>query len=80
LNRGAKVTFVNTPFADSTRQAAHLVCLRLGCHQTSHHSKSVASVGSLPRAVFWTSRQAPFDGGKYEADMVKYKWTQGSTG
>jgi len=24
-------------------------------------------------------KAAPFDGGKYEADMVKYKWTQGST-
>jgi multiple sugar transport system substrate-binding protein len=34
---------------------------------------------SLPRAGCQTSRLHPFDGGKYEKDMVKYKWTQGST-
>jgi len=78
LGRGAKINFVNTPFADSHDKL--LTSFASGTGAPDIASLEIGRVGGFTaKGGLLDLKAAPFDGGKYEADMVKYKWTQGST-
>ena len=78
LNRGATVKFVNTPFADSHDKL--LTSFASGTGAPDIASLEIGRIGGFTaKGGLADLKSAPFDGGKYEKDMVKYKWTQGST-
>ncbi len=78
LNRGAKVNFINTPFADTHDKL--LTSFASGTGAPDITTLEIGRVGGFTaKGGLADLKAAPFDGGKYEADMVKYKWTQGST-
>ncbi|MCX6016725.1 MAG: extracellular solute-binding protein, partial [Chloroflexales bacterium] len=78
LNRGATVKFVNTPFADSHDKL--LTSFASGTGAPDIASLEIGRIGGFTaKGGLADLKSAPFDGSKYEADMVKYKWTQGSS-
>jgi len=78
LNRGAKVNFINTPFADTHDKL--LTSFASGTGAPDITTLEIGRVGGFTaKGGLVDLKSAPFDGGKYEADMVTYKWTQGST-
>ncbi len=78
LGRGGKINFVNTPFADSHDKL--LTSFASGTGAPDIASLEIGRVGGFTaKGGLLDLKAAPFDAGKYEADMVKYKWTQGST-
>jgi multiple sugar transport system substrate-binding protein len=78
LNRGAKVNFINTPFADTHDKL--LTSFASGTGAPDITTLEIGRVGGFTaKGGLVDLKAAPFDGGKYEADMVTYKWTQGST-
>ncbi len=73
-----KVNFVNTPFADAHDKL--LTSFASGSGAPDVASIEIGRVGGFTaKGGLADLKAAPFDGGKYEKDMVAYKWTQGST-
>jgi multiple sugar transport system substrate-binding protein len=78
LNRGAKINFINTPFADTHDKL--LTSFASGSGAPDITTLEIGRVGGFTaKGGLVDLKSAPFDGGKYEKDMVTYKWTQGST-
>jgi len=78
LNRGAKVNFINTPFADTHDKL--LTSFASGTGAPDIAALEIGRIGGFTaKGGLADLKSAPFDGSKYEADMVKYKWTQGSS-
>jgi len=78
LNRSATVKFVNTPYADAHDKL--LTSFASGTGAPDIASLEIGRIGGFTaKGGLSDLKAAPFDGGKYEKDMVKYKWTQGST-
>jgi multiple sugar transport system substrate-binding protein len=78
VNPQIKVTFVNTPFADAHDKL--LTSFAAGSGAPDVASLEIGRIGGFTaRGGLADLKAAPFDGGKYEKDMVAYKWTQGST-
>lgn len=72
------VTFVNQPFADSHDKL--LTSFAAGSGAPDVASIEVGRVGGFTaKGGLVDLKSAPFDGGKYEKDMVEYKWQQGTT-
>jgi multiple sugar transport system substrate-binding protein len=73
-----KVTFVNTPFADAHDKL--LTSFASGSGAPDVASLEIGRVGGFTaKGGLVDLKSAPFDAGKYEKDMVAYKWKQGST-
>ena len=78
VNPQVKVTFVNTPFADAHDKL--LTSFAAGSGAPDVASIEIGRVGGFTAKGGLADLKAPpFDGGSLEADMVKYKWIQGST-
>ncbi|HEU5088711.1 MAG TPA: extracellular solute-binding protein [Roseiflexaceae bacterium] len=78
VNPKIKVNFVNTPFADAHDKL--LTSFAAGSGAPDVASIEIGRVGAFTaKGGLSDLKAAPFDGGKYEKDMVAYKWTQGST-
>jgi multiple sugar transport system substrate-binding protein len=78
VNPKIKVNFVNTPFADAHDKL--LTSFASGSGAPDVASIEIGRVGAFTaKGGLADLKAAPFDGGKYEKDMVAYKWTQGST-
>jgi multiple sugar transport system substrate-binding protein len=78
VNPKIKVKFVNQPFADSHDKL--LTSFASGSGAPDVASLEIGRIGSFTaKGGLVDLKAAPFDGGQFEKDMVKYKWTQGST-
>jgi multiple sugar transport system substrate-binding protein len=78
VNPKVKVKFVNQPFADSHEKL--LTSFASGSGAPDVASIEIGRVGGFTaKGGLADLKSAPFDGGQFEKDMVKYKWTQGST-
>lgn len=78
LNSDIKINFVNTPFADAHDKL--LTSFAAGSGAPDVASIEIGRVGGFTaKGGLADLKVAPFDAGKYEADLVKYKWIQGST-
>lgn len=78
LNRGAKINYVNTPFADAHDKL--LTSFASGSGAPDIASLEIGRIGGFTaKGGLMDLKAAPFDGSKHEKDMVAYKWTQGST-
>jgi multiple sugar transport system substrate-binding protein len=78
LNRGAKINFINTPFADTHDKL--LTSFASGSGAPDITTLEIGRIGGFTaKGGLLDLKSAPYDGGKYEKDMVTYKWTQGST-
>jgi multiple sugar transport system substrate-binding protein len=78
VNPQIKVNFVNTPFADAHEKL--LTSFASGSGAPDVASIEIGRVGGFTaKGGLADLKAAPFDGGAFEKDMVKYKWTQGST-
>ena len=77
-NPNIKVNFVNTPFADAHDKL--LTSFAAGSGAPDVASVEIGRVGGFTaKGGLADLKAAPFDAGKYEQDLVKYKWIQGST-
>jgi len=77
-NPNIQVNFVNTPFADAHDKL--LTSFASGSGAPDVASIEIGRVGGFTaKGGLADLKAAPFDAGKYEQDMVKYKWIQGST-
>jgi len=77
VNPKVKVKFVNQPFADSHEKL--LTSFASGSGAPDVASIEIGRVGGFTaKGGLADLKSAPFDGGQFEKDMVKYKWTQGS--
>ncbi len=73
-----KVNFIKQPFADSHDKL--LTSFAAGTGAPAVATLEIGRVGGFTaKGGLSDLKAAPFDGGKYEKDMVAYKWTQGST-
>jgi multiple sugar transport system substrate-binding protein len=73
-----RVNFVNTPFADAHDKL--LTSFAAGSGAPDVASVEIGRVGGFTaRGGLADLKAAPFDAGRYEEDMVQYKWIQGST-
>jgi multiple sugar transport system substrate-binding protein len=78
VNPQVKVNFVNTPFADAHDKL--LTSFASGSGAPDVASIEIGRVGGFSaKGGLSDLKAAPFDGAALEKDMVKYKWTQGST-
>lgn len=78
VNPQIKVNFVNTPFADAHDKL--LTSFASGSGAPDVASIEIGRVGGFSaKGGLSDLKAAPFDGAALEKDMVKYKWTQGST-
>jgi len=78
VNPKIKVNFVNTPFADAHDKL--LTSFASGSGAPDVASIEIGRVGGFSaKGGLSDLKGAPFDGASIEKDMVKYKWTQGST-
>jgi multiple sugar transport system substrate-binding protein len=78
VNPAIRVNFVNTPFADAHDKL--LTSFAAGSGAPDVASIEIGRVGGFTaKGGLADLKVAPFDAGKYEQDMVKYKWIQGST-
>ena len=78
VNPKVKVNFVNTPFADAHDKL--LTSFASGSGAPDVASIEIGRVGAFSaKGGLSDLKAAPFDGASIEKDMVKYKWTQGST-
>jgi multiple sugar transport system substrate-binding protein len=69
---------VNTPFADAHDKL--LTSFAAGSGAPDVASLEIGRIGGFTaKGGLSDLKAAPFDGGSFEKDMVKYKWTQGST-
>ena len=77
-NPKVQVNFVNTPFADAHDKL--LTSFAAGSGAPDVASIEIGRVGGFTaKGGLADLKTAPFDAGKYEQDIVKYKWVQGST-
>ncbi|MEZ4658069.1 MAG: substrate-binding domain-containing protein [Caldilineaceae bacterium] len=72
-----KINFVNTPFADAHDKL--LTSFAAGSGAPDVASIEIGRVGGFTAKGGLIDLKEVFDAGKYEQDMVAYKWTQGST-
>lgn len=78
INPEINVNFVNTPFADAHDKL--LTSFAAGSGAPDVASIEIGRVGGFTaKGGLADLKVAPFDAGKYEADIVAYKWIQGST-
>ena len=77
VNDKVKVTFVNTPFADAHDKL--LTSFAAGSGAPDVASIEIGRVGGFTAKGGLIDLKEVFDAGQFEKDMVKYKWTQGST-
>jgi multiple sugar transport system substrate-binding protein len=77
VNPNVKVTFVNTPFADAHDKL--LTSFAAGSGAPDVASIEIGRVGGFTAKGGLVDLKEQFDAGQFEQDMVKYKWTQGST-
>lgn len=77
VNPNVKVTFVNTPFADSHDKL--LTSFAAGSGAPDVASIEIGRVGGFTAKGGLVDLKEQFDAGQFEKDMVSYKWTQGST-
>ncbi|RLT33734.1 MAG: extracellular solute-binding protein, partial [Chloroflexi bacterium] len=76
-NPDVKVEFINTPFADSHDKL--LTSFAAGSGAPDVASIEIGRVGGFTAKGGLLDLKEVFEAGVYEADMVSYKWTQGST-
>jgi multiple sugar transport system substrate-binding protein len=77
VNPAVKVNFVNTPFADAHDKL--LTSFAAGSGAPDVASIEIGRVGGFTAKGGLIDLKEVFDAGQFEQDMVKYKWTQGST-
>ena len=77
VNPDVTVNFVNTPFADAHDKL--LTSFASGSGAPDVASIEIGRVGGFTAKGGLVDLIEVFDAGKYEADMVEYKWIQGST-
>lgn len=77
VNPKVKVNFVNTPFADAHDKL--LTSFAAGSGAPDVASIEIGRVGGFTAKGGLIDLKEAFDAGQFEKDMVKYKWTQGST-
>jgi ABC-type glycerol-3-phosphate transport system substrate-binding protein len=77
VNPAIKVNFVNTPFADAHDKL--LTSFAAGSGAPDVASIEIGRVGGFTAKGGLIDLKEVFDAGQFEQDMVKYKWTQGST-
>ena len=77
VNPELTVNFVNTPFADAHDKL--LTSFAAGSGAPDVASIEIGRVGGFTAKGGLIDLKEVFDAGQYEADMVSYKWTQGST-
>lgn len=77
VNDEVTVNFVNTPFADAHDKL--LTSFASGSGAPDVASLEIGRVGGFTAKGGLIDLKEVFDAGQYEADMVEYKWTQGST-
>jgi len=77
VNPAIKVNFVNTPFADAHDKL--LTSFAAGSGAPDVASIEIGRVGGFTAKGGLVDLKEVFDAGQFEQDMVKYKWTQGST-
>jgi multiple sugar transport system substrate-binding protein len=78
IKPNVKVTFVNTPFADSHDKL--LTSFASGSGAPDVASLEIGRIGGFTaKGGLVNLLDAPYDAAKYKNDMVAYKWTQGST-
>ncbi|MEM7033979.1 MAG: extracellular solute-binding protein [Chloroflexota bacterium] len=74
---GVTIDFVNTPFADAHDKL--LTSFAAGSGAPDVASIEIGRVGNFTAKGGLVDLKEVFGAGKYEEDMVAYKWTQGST-
>lgn len=77
VNSSIKVNFVTTPYADAHDKL--LTSFAAGSGAPDVASIEIGKVGNFTAKGGLLDLKESFGAGKYEKDMVKYKWTQGST-
>lgn len=77
VNPKIKVNFVNTPFADAHDKL--LTSFAAGSGAPDVASIEIGRVGGFTAKGGLIDLKEAFDAGQFEKDLVKYKWTQGST-
>lgn len=77
VNPDVTVNYVNTPFADAHDKL--LTSFASGSGAPDVASIEIGRVGGFTAKGGLIDLKEVFDAGQYEADMVSYKWTQGST-
>lgn len=77
VNPDVTVNFVNTPFADAHDKL--LTSFASGSGAPDVASIEIGRVGGFTAKGGLVDLIEVFDAGKYEEDMVEYKWIQGST-
>ena len=77
VNPDVKIDFVNTPFADAHDKL--LTSFASGAGAPDVASIEIGRVGNFTAKGGLVDLIETFGAGKYEQDMVAYKWTQGST-